>query len=137
MKGKFYNRRTRIHQILAAAMEKMLFSEFLVCEGVTEDENSLEVILELANCESVQQCQALQHDIHFQNLHSKYENFPRETMEGKKGGTAAYWAIYIYLVNRVYRALQHAVRTNGIDSYIETLPSILDVFFALNSPNYA
>ena len=39
MKGKFYNRSTRIHQILAAAMEREMFLRFK--QSLTEEETSL------------------------------------------------------------------------------------------------
>ena len=58
-------------------------------------------------------------------------------MNGKLGPTAQYWCMYIYLVNRLYRPLMRAVRTNDVDAYIKILPRILDVFFGLNRPNYS
>ena len=38
---------------------------------------------------------------------------------------------------RVNWQLQRAVRTNDVDGYIHVLSSIIEVFFALNHPNYA
>lgn len=37
----------------------------------------------------------------------------------------------------MYRELQRAVRTNDVDRHICVLPSIIEIFFALNCPNYA
>ena len=61
----------------------------------------------------------------------------RDVICGKYGSTAAYWATYMYLINRVYRQLKRAVCTNDVDGYIHSLPSIIEVCFALNRPNYS
>jgi len=37
----------------------------------------------------------------------------------------------------VYRELKRAVHTNDADGYIHILPSIIEVCFALNRPNYS
>ena len=66
-----------------------------------------------------------------------YEKFFSKAMEGGMGPTAQYWCCYIYLINRVHRDLMRAVRTNNIEAYLQILPSMIDVFFALNRPNYA
>ena len=67
----------------------------------------------------------------------KYDDFLRRAIEKEYGSTAAYWAIYVYLINRVYRSLQRAVRTNNIREYTEVFLCVIEVFFALNRPNYA
>ena len=41
------------------------------------------------------------------------------------------------MINRVHRELMHAVCTNDIDAYITILLILIDIFFALNRPNYA
>ena len=58
-------------------------------------------------------------------------------MNEKIGETAHYLTIYIFLINRIYRDLQRYVRTNDVSGYIGVLPTVLDLFFALNRPNYA
>ena len=67
----------------------------------------------------------------------QYESFFHDVIDGKYGSTAAYWAIYVYLINRVYRELKRAVRTNDVEGYIRILPNIIEVCFALNRPNYS
>ena len=57
---------------------------------------------------------------------SSIENF---FCDGKYGSTAAYWAIYVYFINRVNWQLQRAVRTNDVDGYNHILSSIIKVFF--------
>ena len=73
----------------------------------------------------------------FKDLLVKYEEFLQSVMDGHHGSTAAYWAIYVYLINRVHRELQRAVRTNNVMKYIQILPYVIEIFFALNRPNYA
>ena len=51
--------------------------------------------------------------------------FFEETLNGKLGPTATYWAMYIHMVNRIHGA------------YIQVLPEVLNVFFALNRLNHA
>jgi hypothetical protein len=58
-------------------------------------------------------------------------------LDGNLGSTAQFWAIYIFLINRLHRELQRCVKTNDVNGYICVFPTILSVFFALNRPNYA
>ena len=58
-------------------------------------------------------------------------------MDGSHGQTAQFWAIYVFLINRVHREVQRCVKMNDVDGYISAFPAMLDVFFALNRPNYA
>ena len=48
----------------------------------------------------------------------QYESFFHDVIDGKYGSTVAYWAIYVYLINRVYRELKRAVSTNDVEGYI-------------------
>ena len=134
MKGKFYNRCTRIHQILAAVMEQELFSMFLKLMG---DEESLAMEMMSINNIAIQYCQGIVNDASFAALMKKNESFFHEVIDGKHGSTAAYWAIYVYLINKVHRELKRAVRTNDVQGYIRILPSIIEVCFALNRPYYS
>ena len=68
------------------------------------------------------------------DLMKKYENF---FCDGKYGNTAGYWDIYVYFINRVNCQLQRAVRSNDVHGYIHVLSSIIEIFVALNRPNYA
>ena len=70
-------------------------------------------------------------------LCNKYNEFFDNALNGKIGKTAQYWTIYIFFINRMYRDLQRCVRTNDVSGYINVLPTVLDLVFALNRPNYA
>ncbi len=134
MKGKFYNRCTRIHKILAAVMERELFSKFL---HLKEDDEPLATEMMSSNNITIEECQRIVGNASFVNLLKQYESFFHDVIDGKHGSTAAYWAIYVYLINRVHRELKRAVRTNDVDGYINILPSIIEVCFSLNRPNYS
>ena len=67
----------------------------------------------------------------------QYELYFKSVMGGALGPTARYWAIYIFMVNRIHRELIRALRTNDVSSYISILPAVIDIFFGLNRPNYA
>ena len=135
MKGKFYNRCTRIHQIFVAVMERELFSKYLkLMEG---EEESLATEMMSSDNITIEHCQDIVENVSFVNLMKQYESFLHDVIDGKYGSTAAYWAIYVYLINRVYQELQRALRTNDVDGYTRVLPSVIEVCFALNRPNYS
>ena len=48
------------------------------------------------------------------HLMKRYESFFPDVMDGKSGSTAAYWATYVYLINRVYQELQRAFQNQHI-----------------------
>ena len=135
IKGKFYNRCCRVHQIIASVMERVLFLKYK--ETLTDDENSLlnEVTSDSFTDEEI--LERLNDMPLLQEIMEKYDAFFRRVMEQEYSSTAAYWGIYVYLINRVYWNLQRAVRTNNVRGYIEILPCVIEVFFALNRPNYA
>ena len=87
---------------------------------------------------TVGHCQTVIENALFKDIMNKCETFFHSVMDGQYyGSTAAYWAIYVYFINRLYRELQRAVRINSVDGYIQALPSIIEAFLALNRPNYA
>ena len=88
-------------------------------------------------CEKNEEQEAMLADAVFQKIAGLYDEFFIGVMKGDLGPTAKFWCTYIYLVNRVYRSLVKAIRTNDVAGYMETLPHITDIFFSLNRPNYA
>ena len=102
-----------------------------------EDEESLATEMMSSNNITVEYCQAIADISSFVGLMKQDESFFHDVIDGKYGSTAAYWAIYVYLINRVYRELKRAVHTNDVKGYIRILPSIIEVCFALNHPNYS
>ena len=136
IKGKFYNRCTRIHQIAATALEKALFERFLDTHCLEDTETLLESLQTIYPCDTKGS-----HDIcnreEYIKFHNAYEEFFHRVIKGEFGNTASYWAIYVYFINRLYRELQRAVKTNDVELYISVLHNVIETFFALNRPNYA
>ena len=101
-------------------MERVLFLKYK--ETLTDDENSLlnEVTSDSFTDEEI--LERLNDMPLLREILEKYDAFFRRVMEQEYDSTAAYWGIYVYLINRVYRNLQRAVRTNNVRGYIEILP---------------
>lgn len=133
--GKHYNRCSRVHQVTAMALEQSLFERFLESECSSDHADLLDTIHTLPSEKESQKDVALSDE--FKKLSEDYEKFFHRVIKGDFGETATYWAVYIYFINRLFREFQRAVRTNNVELYIKVFPSMIDVFFALNRPNYA
>ena len=135
VKGKFYNRCTRIHELLANVLEQKLYERFAV-ETLEVNQESLEQVMSTVPEDPRKEIEHLMDPIVTEHL-QKYEDFFQRVLEGSLGSTAQFWAIYIFLTNRIHRELQRCVKTNDISDYIEIFPTLLVVYFAQNRPNYA
>ena len=104
-------------------MERELFSKYLKLMEVEEESLQSLSMEKMSNYNiDVEHCQDVVVNVSSMDLMKKYENF---FCDGKYGGTAAYWAIYVNFINRVNRQLQRAVHTNDVDGYIHVLSSII------------
>lgn len=137
LKGKIYNRCTRLHQIVANALEKLLFEKYLSTTVSQDDSNALLETLISVPTGNTSPENDLKNDDFFQHYLQEYDDFVKDAINGKYGPTCAFWSIYIYIVNRLHRQLQRAIHTNDITQYQSVLPQIIDIFFSLNRPNYA
>ena len=72
-------------------------------------------------------------DFDFRRLAIMYDEYFQGVLNGNLGPIAQFWGTYVYMGNRLYRALIKAVRTNDIVRYKEILPMIADVFFSTSS----
>ena len=135
LKGKFYNRCTRIHDIVATVLETKLYERFI--KDVPEEECDEIATTMNSAPDDVSEVEAfLSNDAIKKHLKS-YEDFFHSLIDGNLGPTAQFWANYIYLINRLHRKIQCCVKTNDVQGYIDAFPSMLAVFFGLNRPNYA
>ena len=108
-------------------MERELFSKYL--KLMEDEEESLQSLAteKMSNYNiDVEHCHNVVVNVSSMDLMKKYENF---FCDGKFGSTAAYWAIYVYFINRVNWQLQRAVHSNDVDGYIHVLSSIIEIFF--------
>ena len=109
--GKAYNRCKRLHQ-------------FLVDDLLIEKKESLP--LPLKENLSKEVLEVLQ----------SYEDYRNDTLEGKHGKTAKFWAGYIEMVN-LYHTFSRSIREGDFHLFIHCLPKITDYFFSFNHINYA
>ncbi len=135
LKGKFYNRCTRIHELLAIVLERKLYERFLVSMEPEDIQTFNDVMTSVPEDPSLVK-RYLDDPVITKHL-AEYDEFFTSVLDGLLGSTAQFWGIYIFLMNRLHRELQRSVKTNDVGRYIKIFPILLDVFFALNRPNYA
>ena len=138
IRGKFYNRCTRIHEILGIVMERKLYGQF--CKTLNQEtQDEMMALLQNAPDDTTVMQQYIDTNPAFDEHLKQYELYFNSVMGGALGPTAQYWAIYIFMVNRIHRELMRALRTNDVNSYISILPAVIDICFGLNRhrPNYA
>ena len=82
-------------------MERALFSKYL--ELMEHLEGSLAHELMSDSDGTVENCRRVTENVAFEDLMKRYEVFFHDTINGKYGGIASYWATYVYFINRVYR----------------------------------
>ena len=109
LKGKFYNHCTRIHQVVAAVMERAIFQRYL--EDAPEEIK--QICKELLTA-SDQDMDKTPQPNQVQLAMEGFEVFFHRLINGSEGKLARIWAIYVYIVNRIHRLLQRSVRTNDV-----------------------
>ena len=65
-----------------------------------------------------------------------YLDFEQSACTGNHGSTAAFWMMYIDLVD-LYLMFSRASRTNNLQVFIYSLRQMIPLFFAGSRPNYA
>lgn len=136
LRRKYYNRCVRIHDILALAMEKKLYDNFMSTLTQERQDTIKHLLVEVPPDVNAQEQFLNTHPL-FQDHMNQYELCFKDVLNGKLGPTTQYWSMYVFMINRVHRDLMRAIHTNDVDDYIATLPAIIDIFFGLNRPNYA
>lgn len=112
--GKFYNRCTRIHQLLANVLEQKIYNCFIAELPVEQYELFKDTMRSVPS--DVCQVDAYLTDTVITDHLTKYEEFLQKMVEGSHGPTAQYWALYVYLINRLHRELRRCVKTTGVMS---------------------
>jgi hypothetical protein len=130
IRGNYYNRCTRIHDILALVMERKWYENFLSTLA-PECKDALDDFFASVPQDRSMQIHYLETSPIFQEHMHEYDLYFTRAMNGDVGPTAQYWTMYVYMVNRVHRDLMRAVRTNDVDGYINILPALIDIFFNL------
>ena len=135
LKGKFYNRCTRIHEVLANVLEQKMYDRFLQ-DVPQEDTESFQEIMSTVPLDPELVAYHLSDPVISHHL-QLYEDYFQSVLEGSSGPTAQFWATYIFLINRLHREVQRGIKSNDVEGNIDVFPMMLAVFFALNRPNYA
>jgi len=136
IRGKYYSRCNRVHEIFAIVMERRLYQAFLKSlPQETQDEIATLMLRAPRDCSQIEMFSESEPELK-QHM-AQYESFFVQVMQGELGPTAQYWCTYVFMINRLHRDLMRAVRTNNIEQYITILPAVIDIFFCLNRPNYA
>ena len=133
-KGKNYNRCKKMHELLALALESVHYEEFFsqgnreeLVAGVRKDL----VKMKLEKCSSEQVFSKEVDDVLY-----VYKCFCGATAEGKHGKTAQFWILYVNWIH-LYHDFIRSIRIGDLELYISCFPKIIDLFFAMNHPNYA
>lgn len=130
--GTFFNRHKHRHSILALAMQILHFREF------PKTSNNGEAIKALVSSQCMKEGQYFDWiDITvFQDLIRDYEKFSNQTRNGAHGPTSRFWLMYVDYMNH-YRMMDRAIQQNDMILFTEALAPIIELFFAMDHPNYA
>lgn len=71
-----------------------------------------------------------------QRLIQSYEEYTEDTLDGKHGRTAQFYAMYIDFIN-LYHLFIKSIRVGDLALYIYTIAKIVSLFFYYNQPNYS
>ena len=135
IKGKFYNRCTRVHDLLANVLEMKLYQQFLLTIPEEELETFKQEMAKIPSDPAL--VDAYLNTPVIVNHLQQYQEYFNKVVDGHQGPMAQFWGTYIYLINRLHRELQRCVKTNDVSVYINIFPKIVEIFFALNRPNYS
>lgn len=135
IKGKFYNRCSRIHELLAITLEKKLHNRILA-DYSKEENHAIHSLMSSVPSDPSSAEEYLDTAVVHLNFKA-YKEFFQAVLRGFLCATAQYWGIYIFLINRLHMELQRCVKSNDVKGYIQVLPAVLDIFFALNHPQCA
>ena len=112
-------------------MEMKLYASFL--STLRHDRrDAIEEILAEVSFDLNSQEELLKGQCILRDQMQQYEQYFQKVMNGEIGFTAQYWAMYVYMINRMHRDLMRVMRTNNIEDYISALPAVIDIFFAFN-----
>ena len=135
MKGKFCNKCQRIHELVAIVLERLLFQRFT--SFLSQEEQDFATTGPTASANSDKKWFFRQENEEFIAFCNRHNKFFDNALNGNFGKTTQYSTIYIFFIHRIDRDFQRCVRTNDVGGYIDVLPPVLDLLFALNRSNYA
>ena len=137
LQGKHFNRCTRVHTLLFAALSECHMKAFLNLKYDGTVPESVRVKLNTLSQEEIKQelVQDFLQDAVITKFLQEYEKYTSHTRNGSHGFTGQYAMQYMDLV-RYDLIMDRALRTNDIDLYTHALGLMLPVLWATNRPNY-
>ncbi len=137
LQGKHFNRCTRIHTLLFAALSECHMKAFLNLKYAGTVPDIVKVKLNaLSQAERKHELvQDILHDAAVMKFLQEYEEYTSLTRKGCHGCTGQYTMQYMDLV-RYDLIMDRALRTNDVDLYTYALGLMLPVLWATNRPNY-
>ena len=110
IRGKYYNRCVRIHDILALVMERKIYDTFM--STLTQEmKDALNDLLSNVPQDCGTQEQFLETSPIFQQHMGEFDVYLKKAMDGDLGPTAQYWSMYVHMVNRVDMDLMRTLHT--------------------------
>ncbi|XP_049307362.1 uncharacterized protein LOC125777151 [Bactrocera dorsalis] len=130
---KNYNRCKRLHSIIALSLQIFHFNSFMLNTNFTVEDTVIDYLTVLSQLEY--NSPQIQHP-ETQNLLHLYDQYTAETLQGRHGKTAQFYAMYIDFIN-LYHLFIRSIRIGDLDLYIYVLGKIVNLFFYFNQQNYS
>ncbi|XP_018358131.1 PREDICTED: uncharacterized protein LOC108757918 isoform X2 [Trachymyrmex cornetzi] len=131
--GKNYSRCKRLHSLMALTLQQLHFESFLEKKHFTVQESVIECLTTFMQHKDISP--QVQHT-ETQHLIQSYEQYTADTLEGKHGKTAQFYAMYIDFIN-LYQLFIKSIRVGDSDLYFYALGKIVCLFFYYNQQNYS
>ncbi|XP_077263749.1 uncharacterized protein LOC143898274 isoform X3 [Temnothorax americanus] len=131
--GKNYNRCKRLHSQMALVLQQLHFESFLENKHLTIQESVSEYLTTFMQHKDISP--QVQHT-ETQHLIQSYDQYTADTLEGKHGKTAQFYAMYIDFIN-LYHIFIKSIRVGDLDLYLNALGKIVNLFFYYNQQNYS
>ena len=98
LKGKYYNRCVRVHQILSLAMEIKIYQCFFSTLAEDRKEDIKDILQSVP--ESTDDLEEfLTSNSVFNSYMKQYQLFFEGVLKGSHGSTTQYWSTYVYMIN--------------------------------------
>lgn len=131
--GKNYNRCKRLHSLMAMSLQQLHFEAFLENKNITVENSVIEYLITfMQHKDAFPQI----HHTETENIIQLFDQYTTDTLEGKHGKTAQYYAMYIDFIN-FYHIFIKSIRIGDLDLYLYALGKIVCLFFYYNQPNYS
>lgn len=131
--AKHYNRCSRIHPIMASALQLLHFETFL-----TKSKFDMPAFFELYFKDIIADDQTDPPEMIplAKAILDEYYNYIEDTVKGEHGKTAQYYMMYVNFIHLYFRFVR-SIKTCNLDLYIDCLYQYANLFFYFNQPNYA